>query len=64
MDLVHCLLFEEVDAKGVAGYTGGLCRSHHSYVGVIAYVFANTSCGCPETLVCELSHRAANVDHV
>lgn len=59
---MHYLLFEEVDAEGVAGCIGGLCRSHCSYAGVIAYVLGDTSCGCPKTLVCELSYRVASMD--
>lgn len=59
VDSVHCLLFKEVDDKDVVGYSRGLCRSQCSYAGVMACVFVDTSCGCPETLVCELSHKMA-----
>lgn len=52
-------MFEEVDVEGVISCTRGLCKSHCSYAGVIACVFVDTSCGCPKTLVCELSHRVA-----
>lgn len=61
---MHCLLFEEVDVEVVVGYRGGLCRSQCSYANVMAYVFVDTSCGYCKTPVCELSHKANNVDHV
>lgn len=38
VDSVHCLLFEEIDTDGVAGYKGSSRRSQCSYVGVMACV--------------------------
>lgn len=64
VDLVHGLLFKEADGIGVACCSRGLCESQCSYASVMACVFVDTSCGCPETPVCELSHKVANVDRV
>lgn len=64
VDSMRCLLFEEVDVDGVAGCRGGSRRSQCSYAGVMACVFVDASYECPETLVCELFHRAAKADHV
>lgn len=61
---MHYLLFEEVDDEGVISYTGGLCKSHCSYTDVIACAFVDTSYGCPETPVCELSHKTDKIDHI
>lgn len=64
VDSVHGLLFEEADNAGVSGCCQGLCESQCSYVGVMACALEDNSCRCPETLVCELSHRVANVNRV
>lgn len=58
---MHGLLFEEVAGAGVVGCSEGLCESQCSYAGVIACVLADTSYGCPKTLVCESTHKAASI---